>query len=232
MTHAFFKALLFLGAGSVIHALSGEQDMRKMGGLKTKNPITFWTMMVGTLAIAGFPPLAGFFSKDEILWSAISSSQGHVLLWAVGILAAGMTSFYMFRMMFLTFWGKSRMSSEVEHHVHESPYVMTVPLGLLAVGAVASGWVGIPHVIGQYLFHFPQYFEHFLAPVFAHPVKLEAGHGSEVLEWGLMLLSVAIALGGLLVARHFYLTNPAVPERLMTRLQACLHHLVQQVLGG
>ncbi len=220
MTHAFFKALLFLGAGSVIHALSGEQDMRKMGGLKSRIPITFWTMMFGTLAIAGFPPLAGFFSKDEILWRALSSSQGHVLLWGVGILAAGMTSFYMFRMMFLTFLGKSRVSAEVERHVHESPYVMTVPLGLLAVGAVASGWVGIPHVIGQYLFHFSQHFEHFLAPVFAHPVKVEAGHGSESLEWGLMLLSVAIALVGLLVARHFYLTNPAVPDRLMTR---CKH---------
>ena len=220
MTHAFFKALLFLGAGSVIHALSGEQDMRRMGGLKSRIPITFWTMMFGTLAIAGFPPLAGFFSKDEILWRALSSAQGHIMLWGIGILAAGMTSFYMFRMMFLTFLGKSRMSAEVEHHVHESPYVMTVPLGLLAVGAVASGWVGIPHVIGQYLFHFSQQFEHFLAPVFAHPLKPEAGHGSESLEWGIMLLSVAIAVLGLLVARHFYLTDPAVPERLMSR---CKH---------
>ena len=219
MTHAFFKALLFLGAGSVIHALSGEQDMRRMGGLRTRTPVTFWTMMVGTVAIAGFPPLAGFFSKDEILWRAFSSPQGHVLLWAVGVLAAGMTSFYMFRMIFLTFLGKSRMSQEVASHVHESPKVMTVPLGLLAVGAVVSGWVGIPHLIGQYLFHLPQYFEHFLSPVLAHPAAVEGGHASEGLEWGLMALSVAIALSGLWLARRFYLTHPALPEHLVSRFR-------------
>ena len=219
MTHAFFKALLFLGAGSVIHALSGEQDMRRMGGLRTRIPVTFWTMMAGTVAIAGFPPLAGFFSKDEILWRAFSSSQGHWLLWAVGVLAAGMTSFYMFRMIFLTFLGKPRMSQEVDSHVHESPKVMTVPLGLLAVGAVVSGWVGIPHLIGQYVFHLPQYFEHFLAPVLAHPAATEGGHASEGLEWGLMALSVATALFGLWLARRFYLTHPALPERLMLRFR-------------
>ncbi len=219
MTHAFFKALLFLGAGSVIHALSGEQDMRRMGGLRTRIPVTFWTMMVGTVAIAGFPPLAGFFSKDEILWRAFSSSQGHVLLWAVGVLAAGMTSFYMFRMIFLTFMGKPRMSREVDSHVHESPAVMTVPLGLLAVGAVVSGWVGIPHLIGQYLHHLPQYFEHFLSPVLAHPAAVEGAHASESLEWGLMALSVAIALSGLWLARRFYLTHPALPEQLMSRFK-------------
>ena len=219
MTHAFFKALLFLGAGSVIHALSGEQDMRRMGGLRTRIPVTFWTMMVGTVAIAGFPPLAGFFSKDEILWRAFSSSQGHVLLWAVGVLAAGMTSFYMFRMIFLTFMGKPRMSREVDSHVHESPKVMTVPLGLLAVGAVVSGWVGIPHLIGQYLHHLPQYFEHFLSPVLAHPAAVEGAHASESLEWGLMALSVAIALSGLWLARRFYLTHPALPDQLMSRFK-------------
>ncbi len=110
MTHAFFKALLFLGSGSVIHALGGEQDIRKMGGLKDKIRTTWWTMLVGTVAIAGFPPLAGFFSKDEILWQAFASERGHWLLWLVGAVAAGMTSFYMFRMMFLTFYGKSRMT--------------------------------------------------------------------------------------------------------------------------
>ena len=219
MTHAFFKALLFLGAGSVIHALSGEQDMRRMGGLRTRIPVTFWTMMVGTVAIAGFPPLAGFFSKDEILWRAFSSSQGHVLLWAVGVLAAAMTSFYMFRMIFLTFMGKPRMSREVDSQVHESPAVMTVPLGLLAVGAVVSGWVGIPHLIGQYLHHLPQYFEHFLSPVLAHPAAVEGAHASESLEWGLMALSVAIALSGLWLARRFYLTHPALPEQLMSRFK-------------
>ena len=217
MTHAFFKALLFLGAGSVIHALSGEQDMRRMGGLRGSIPITFWTMMVGTVAIAGLPPLAGFFSKDEILWYAFSSSHGHVLLWVVGVLAAGMTSFYMFRMMFLTFFGKARMSGKVASHVHESPKVMTIPLVILAVGAVVSGWVGIPHLIGQYVFHLPQYFEDFLAPVVAHPTLMEGGHGSDGLEWSLMVFSIVIAMFGLWLARRFYITHPSIPERLMTR---------------
>jgi len=219
MTHAFFKALLFLGAGSVIHALSGEQDMRKMGGLKKRIPITFWTMMFGTLAIVGFPPLAGFFSKDEILWKAVSGPSGHISLWLIGLLAAGLTSCYMFRMMFLTFLGESRISSEVKPNIHESPYSMTVPLGLLAIGAIASGWVGIPHIIGQYLFHFSQHFEHFLAPVFDHPLKIQAGHGSEGLEWGLMFLSVAIAAGGLILAKYLYLTNPSIPGKVMNRFK-------------
>jgi NADH-quinone oxidoreductase subunit L len=219
MTHAFFKALLFLGSGSVIHALGGEQDIRKMGGLKDKIRTTWWTMMAGTIAIAGFPPLAGFFSKDEILWKAFSSERGHWLLWLVGAVAAGMTSFYMFRMIFLTFYGESRMSHEVEHHVHESPGSMTVPLRILAVGSVVAGWVGVPHVLGQYLGHLPNAFEHFLEPVFEHPAKLGAGHGSEAAEWGLMGLSVGIALVGLLLARWFYLQNPALPEQLMNRFR-------------
>lgn len=219
MTHAFFKALLFLGAGSVIHAVSNEQDMRKMGGLKRKIPITFATMMVGTIAIAGFPPFAGFFSKDEILWKAISSPYGHFLLWLVGIIAAGLTAFYMFRMMFLTFYGNSRMSKEVEAHVHESPPTMTAPLVILAVGAVAAGWFGIPHIIGQYLFHFGQHFEQFLSPVFDNPIALQSSHGSEGLEWGLMILSIAIALGGLLFARHLYITNTTLPEKISIRFK-------------
>ena len=219
MTHAFFKALLFLGAGSVIHAVSDEQDMRKMGGLKRKIPITFWTMMVGTIAIAGFPPFAGFFSKDEILWKAISSPYGHFLLWLVGIIAAGLTAFYMFRMMFLTFYGNSRMSKEVEAHVHESPPTMTIPLVILAVGAVAAGWFGIPHIIGQYLFHFGQHFEQFLSPVFDSPTALQSSHGSEGLEWGLMILSIVIALGGLLFARHLYITNTTLPEKISIRFK-------------
>ncbi|HSL91173.1 MAG TPA: NADH-quinone oxidoreductase subunit L, partial [Candidatus Limnocylindrales bacterium] len=125
MTHAFFKALLFLGSGSVIHALSGEQDMRRMGGLKKHLPITFTTMFVATLAIAGIPGLSGFFSKDEILWQSFSSPYGHVGLWAVATVAAGVTAFYMFRLVFLTFFGDSRMNPQVEKHVHESPYSMT-----------------------------------------------------------------------------------------------------------
>src|SRR4026209_2921576 len=177
MTHAFFKALLFLGSGSVIHALGGEQDIRKMGSLKNKIKTTWWTMLVGTVAIAGFPPLAGFFSKDEILWKAFASERGHWLLWLVGAVATGVTSFYMFRMMFLTFYGKSRMTHEVEHHVHESPASMTLPLQVLAVGSVVAGWLGIPHVIGH-LAHVGNAVEHFLEPVFEHPVKI-GSHGEE-----------------------------------------------------
>ena len=175
MTHAFFKALLFLGSGSVIHALGGEQDLRKMGGLKGKIRTTWWTMLAGTLAIAGFPPLAGFFSKDEILWKAYSSPRGHWLLWGMGAAAAAMTSFYMFRMLYLTFYGRPRMTAEVEHHVHESPASMTVPLQVLAVGSVVAGWVGIPQLLGRWLGHLPNGFEQWLEPVFEHPVRLEGG---------------------------------------------------------
>ena len=127
-THAFFKALLFLGSGSVIHALGGEQDMRHMGGLKNKIPITHWTMLIGSVAIAGIPGLAGFFSKDEILWQAYSSPQGSKVLWLVGLVTAGLTAFYMWRLMNMTFYGKSRVAPEVAAHIHESPASMTVPL--------------------------------------------------------------------------------------------------------
>ena len=150
MTHAFFKGLLFLGSGSVIHAMSGEQDIRKMGGLRKKIKTTFWTFLAGTVAIAGVPPLAGFFSKDEILWGAFATEQipyGKVL-WVFGAIAAGFTAFYMFRLLFLTFFGASRLSAETEKHVHESPKVMTIPLVVLAVGSVVAGWVGIPEALG------------------------------------------------------------------------------------
>src|SRR5438876_2039216 len=148
MTHAFFKALLFLGAGSVIHALSGEQDMRKMGGLWKKIPITFVTLLVATLAISGIPGLAGFFSKDEILWKSFSSPYGSTVLWAVGWITAGMTAFYMFRLMFMTFWGKSRVDHAVEHHIHEAPWRMLGPLVVLAALAVARGYVNLPKLLG------------------------------------------------------------------------------------
>src|SRR5208337_1239298 len=148
MTHAFFKALLFLGAGSVIHALSGEQDMRKMGGLWNRVPTTAKTMLVATLAISGAPLFSGFFSKDEILWKAFSSPYGGKLLWFVGFVTAGLTAFYMFRLFFLTFAGKSRVPNEVEHHIHESPKVMTVPLICLAIGALAAGYIGWPKMLG------------------------------------------------------------------------------------
>ena len=148
-THAFFKALLFLGAGSVIHAMSGEQDMRNMGDLRKRIPITHITMLIATLAIAGIPGFAGFFSKDEILWQAWRSEGGaYRILWYLGFATALMTAFYMFRLMYLTFYSPSRMSHEAEHHVHESPKSMTVPLVVLAFFAIFAGWLGWPHSIG------------------------------------------------------------------------------------
>src|SRR5271170_2035840 len=167
-THAFFKALLFLGSGSVIHAMSGEQDMRNMGDLQKRIPTTHWTMLIATLAIAGIFPFAGFFSKDEILWQTWSSEGGaYRLLWLIGFVTALMTAFYMFRLMFLTFHGRPRMSHEVEHHIHESPKSMTVPLVILAICAVGAGWLGWPHSLGG-----SDHFAKFLNPVFAHEARV------------------------------------------------------------
>src|SRR5437868_720309 len=172
-THAFFKALLFLGSGSVIHALSGEQDMRKMGALRHKIPVTYWTMMIGTLAIAGIPGLAGFFSKDEILWQTWSREGGaYRLLWYMGFATALMTAFYMFRLMYLTFHGRPRMSHEVEHHIHESPKSMTGPLIALALCSIAAGWLGWPHSLGG-----SDRFAKFLDPVFAGETQLLQAEG-------------------------------------------------------
>ena len=159
MTHAFFKALLFLGSGSVIHAMSDEQDMRVMGGLRFRLPVTYWTFLAGTFAIAGVFPLAGFFSKDEILWKAFS--QGSVWLWVVGFAVAGLTAFYMMRLVTLTFFGENRASEEVRSHIHESPATMTAPLVVLAVLSIAGGWIGWPHFLGGV-----NRFENFLEPVF------------------------------------------------------------------
>ena len=230
MTHAFFKGLLFLGAGSVMHALSGELDMRKMGGLKKKTPVTFWTFFFATLAIAGIPPFSGFFSKDEILWQALSSSHGHFLLWLVAAVAAGMTGFYMFRAVFMTFWGECRADEQVKHHIHESPRIMTIPLTILMVLSIIGGWIGIPHVLGG-----GNQFHEFLAPVIgggAEPVKAhagislisqawasggESGGHSAVLEGIMMLVSIAIALIGISIAYLFYVKNPALPRQLAER---------------
>jgi NADH-quinone oxidoreductase subunit L len=213
-THAFFKALLFLGAGSVIHAMSGEQDMRHMGDLHRRIPITHWTMFIATFAIAGIPPFAGFFSKDEILWQAWSSEGGaYRLLWLVGYATALMTAFYMFRLMFLTFHGLPRMSHEVEHHIHESPKSMTVPLIILAICAVSAGWLGWPHSLGG-----SNRFEKFLEPVFAREAQVfqaegraaqlaagekEEEHTSPV-EYVLMVFSVAAAVAGFGMAWKSY----------------------------
>jgi NADH-quinone oxidoreductase subunit L len=209
MTHAFFKALLFLGSGSVIHALSGEQDLRKMGALWNKVPVTAKTMLVGTLAIAGAPLLSGFFSKDEILWQAFASPYGSVLLWAIAVLTAGMTAFYMFRLFLMTFAGSSRVPHEVEHHIHESPRVMTVPLVILAVGAAVAGWIGWPKALGG-----SNRFEHFLEPVFENPTLRAAEHHTWSLEFGLMLGSVVVAGIGAFIAYQWYVKEPEIPERV------------------
>jgi len=212
-THAFFKALLFLGSGSVIHAMSGEQDMRHMGDLRGRIPITYKTMFIGMLAIAGIPGFAGFFSKDEILWQAWTSEGGaYRALWFVGFATALMTAFYMGRLIFLTFFGKPRMSPEAEHHVHESPKSMTVPLVVLAICSVGAGWLGLPHSLGG-----TNRFEKFLDPVFAkeahvmqaeEPKQLAAGQKEEErtdpMEYGLMGLSVLAAVVGLGAAYRSY----------------------------
>jgi NADH-quinone oxidoreductase subunit L len=224
-THAFFKALLFLGSGSVIHALGGEQDMRHMGGLKDKIPITHWTMWVGSVAIAGIPGFAGFFSKDEILWQAYSSPAGSKLLWAVGFVTAGLTAFYMWRLMNMTFYGKSRVAPQVAAHIHESGPAMTVPLMLLAVGGVFAGWLGIPKVFGESARL--QAFEKWLEPAFASAATEAAKGGAHdaSTEWILMSISVAVAIIGIVVARYFYHRRPEVPLRLEKSLKP-LHGLL------
>jgi NADH-quinone oxidoreductase subunit L len=242
MTHAFFKALLFLGAGSVIHGVGGEQDMRRMGGLRKYMPVTFWTMLIATLAIAGIPPFAGFFSKDEILWQAYSSPHGSKIFWVVGVITAFMTSFYMFRLIFMTFFGEYRGAQSKaqpqahsahgghqddhghdDHHgsPHESPWLMLGPLVLLGVLSVVGGWVGIGHR-----------FEHFLDPVIlkvsaeqnalpaaeasATPTgEAEGAAGeSEGTEKLLMAISVLVAFSGLGLAWLLYVKSPELPAKI------------------
>jgi NADH-quinone oxidoreductase subunit L len=238
MTHAFFKALLFLGAGSVIHGVGGEQDMRKMGGLRKYMPWTFWTMLIATLAIAGIPPFAGFFSKDEILWQAFSSPHGSKVFWILGVITAFMTSFYMFRLIFLTFYGEYRGTPAKAHSAHaaghddhgghddhhgtphESPWLMLGPLVLLGVLSVVGGWVGIGNR-----------FEHFLDPVIqkvsveqsvaqngeaeATPVSEGEGTGeSKGTEQLLMGVSVLVAFSGLGLAWYLYIKRPELPAQI------------------
>ncbi len=235
MTHAFFKGLLFLAAGSVIHGVGGEQDMRKMGGLRVYMPWTFLTMTIATFAIAGFPPFAGFFSKDEILWKAYSSEYGSWVFWLLGVITAFITSFYMFRLWFLTFFGDYRgteLPGHADHNSahgsrapaphghgnghgepHESPWVMLGPLVILAVLSFVGGWIGIG---GR--------FEHFLAPVFQGGPELAretagetAAHGTETL---LMLISVAAAVLGFLLSWTLYYRRPHLPARIAESLGA------------
>ena len=239
MTHAFFKALLFLGSGSVIHAMNEEQDMRKMGAMRLYMPVTFMTMGIGTLAIAGIPPFSGFFSKDEILYRTFLESRW---LWGLAAITAGMTAFYMARLMFMTFWGEYRgpawgnaghggaqheapaeggagheaqgggdAHGHAWHGPHESPKIMTLPLQLLALGAIVAGFVGVPAALGGY-----NRIEHFLEPSFvagaAHAVAEE--HHSYAVEWALMALSVLLAAGAIALAYRLYVQRPEESERL------------------
>jgi len=232
LTHAFFKACLFLGSGSVIHACGGEQDIRKMGGLKKYMPTTYWTFLVATLAISGIPIFAGFFSKDEILAKAFEAGAGglngfgstYYVLWALGMVGAVLTAFYMFRLVFMTFHGEFRGGEEAERHLHESPRTMTMPLVVLGVLSVFGGLVGIP---GK-LFGHPEWN---LIERFLEPVMLPIGHAAEGaehashhavslgLEWGLVFGSVAVAAFGIWLAYRFYMGAGAFtrPQRLAER---------------
>jgi NADH-quinone oxidoreductase subunit L len=224
MTHAFFKGLLFLGAGSVIHAMGGEQDMMKMGGLRKKIPVTYWTMFIGTFAIAGIPGFSGFLSKDIILEAAKDGPHANFILWLLGIAGAGLTSFYMFRLVFLTFIGAPRYD-EHKVHVHESPKNMTIPLMVLAFCSIFGGWFAAPKLIGGV-----DYFEKFLSPVFsasAPAAEAVAAVSTETAASPAMQLAhaltgwpVIVAILGLLVAWWFYIKNPEVPKRLAENVHA------------
>ena len=206
-THAYFKALLFLSAGSVMHALGNETDMTKMGGLRKKLPITYRVFLIGALALAGVPLFSGFFSKDEILWKAVSSPFGGFWLWFAGAVVAGLTAFYTFRLIFLTFHGQSRVSKEVAKHIHESPKIMTIPLGVLAVLAIVGGYIGIPHIFNK--------FEHFLEPVFTqyvHAEIFESTHDLPGLELSFMGISILIAFLGIGFAYIFYVARPNLAD--------------------
>jgi NADH-quinone oxidoreductase subunit L len=213
MTHACFKACLFLGAGSVMHAMSGDLDIRHMGGLKAKMPITYRTFLAATLAIAGIPPFAGFFSKDAILSSSFEAPGLGKVLWAVGLFTAGLTAFYMFRIVSLTFFGDFRGTKEQAHHVHESPASMTFPLVVLGILSLVAGWVGLPAVFGEHA----NLIGPFLAPVIAPIAGHEGAHEAlpHATEWLLMAVSVAVAASGLYVSYQWYARQGGRPaERL------------------
>jgi NADH-quinone oxidoreductase subunit L len=236
MTHAFFKACLFLGSGSVIHAMHEEQDIRKMGGLRKYIPHTHWTFLIATVAIAGLPPLAGFFSKDEILWKAWAN--GFQLQWFLGFLGAGITAFYMFRLVFLTFYGEERIDPHVKSKVHESPATMTAPLWILAGLSVIGGWIGIPEALKG-----ANHFHHWLAPVLDSAAASQGAHAAaelvgsvgpaaawaaeggghaaaghhDPMEYVLMVLSVGWALLGIILAYVLYLARPELPKTLAAK---------------
>jgi len=217
VTHAFFKALLFLGSGSIILALHHEQDLFRMGGLKKYLPITFWTMWVATLAISGVPPLAGFFSKDAILWNAFS--LGHVVLWIIGVAVAGLTAFYMFRLMFLAFYGEeaapgSEHNEQGNHRPHEPSLLITGPLMILAVFSALAGFLGLPGYLGTNLL------ETFLEPSFRYRYFGEhaAAHAYS-LEIVLTVIAILAAAAGIAVAYYAYIRDRGLPGRLAQRFQ-------------
>jgi NADH-quinone oxidoreductase subunit L len=211
MTHAFFKALLFLGAGSVIHSLGGEQDMDKMGGLWHRIPATYLTLTAGALALSGILPFAGFWSKDEILGSAWHA--GKYVFWAVGLIAAFITAFYTFRLIFLTFFGKSRLDEKTREHVHESPMTMMVPLVVLALGALLVGFLGLPGRLGL--------MRSFLEPVFGkadHVLGL-GETGFRAIDYVLMAVSLAVAMLGIVLAWFMYVRRTDLPGLVGSKLR-------------
>jgi NADH-quinone oxidoreductase subunit L len=218
MTHAFFKGLLFLAAGSVIHAMGGEQDMRNMGGLRKQIPVTYWTMLIATLAIAGIPGFSGFFSKDAILSATYLSPYGGGILWIVGALTVLLTSFYMFRLIFLTFFGKPEYD-EHKVHVHESPKVMLVPLLMLAVLSVIGGWQAAPALWGG-----EDHFEKYLAPVFESQGSAAQAYSSSTnvhsAEQQLTLVAFALAALGFFVAWWLCIKNPGARKKLAESFSA------------
>ncbi len=244
MTHAFFKACLFLGSGSVIHAMhyalhhahshDDAQDMRNMGGLRKAMPITFITFLVSTIAIAGIPGFSGFFSKDEILWQAFSNPYHgglNMILWGIGAVAACFTAFYMFRLVFMTFYGDCRIQPKAKSHLHESPLVITIPLMVLGFLAAVGGYIGLPKLIGELFGGIPNYFELWLDPVFelaqeyGHTYAQVGGHHNVALEWGLMGGSVVIALVGITIAFTMYIKNTELPGKFTSTFPA-LHRAV------
>jgi len=205
-----------MAAGSVMHALSGELDMRKMGGLRKYLPFTYPTFLIGAIAIAGVPFFSGFFSKDAILTQAYA--HGQYLVWALGVMGAILTAFYMFRLIFLTFHGQERIEPEAKKHLHESPPVMTVPLIILAFFSVVAGYVGLPVVFGKNL----NWFDKFLEPVIKVPHEAHLALGT---EWLLILISVVVALVGIYIAFVFYIRNPRLPKNLIVKFPS-LYRLV------
>jgi NADH-quinone oxidoreductase subunit L len=231
MTHAFFKACLFLGSGSVIHAMHHEQDMRKMGGLKQWMPITYWTFLISTLAISGIFPFSGFISKDSILWEAFAND--HHIIWGIGLCGALLTAFYMFRAVFMTFHGEFRGDHHTREHLHESPPAMTIPLIILAALAAVAGLLNWPIALHPLLPFLPVAgFEQWLRPVLgkdisvAHGAAPHEGHHLDPIEYATMALSLAIAVTGILIARQMYLSKRWSPDRVASLAGGRLYQVV------